>query len=54
MNNLLLYLVELNMAMVIFYVAYKLIFDRDKNFITRRVYLFAAMILSILIPDLPS
>ena len=53
MNNLLLYLVELNMAMVIFYVAYKLIFDRDKNFITRRVYLFAAMILSILIPLIP-
>ncbi len=53
MNNLFLYLVELNVILVIFFVAYKLLFERDKNFSVRRIYLMGIMLLSVLLPLMP-
>ncbi|MFO7934844.1 MAG: hypothetical protein R6U78_12280 [Bacteroidales bacterium] len=56
MNNLFTYLLELNMAMVIFFAGYKLFFERDRNFLVRRIYLLATIIipvLMILLPDIP-
>ena len=35
MNNLFAYLVELNISLMILFVAYKLFFEKDKNFIVR-------------------
>ncbi|HER08151.1 MAG TPA: hypothetical protein ENO20_04505, partial [Bacteroides sp.] len=54
MNNLFTYLLELNMAMVIFYAGYKLFFEKDRNFLVRRLYLLATIIVPvwlILLPD---
>ena len=54
MNNLFAYLVELNISLMILYVAYKLFFEKDKNFTVRRIYLLGVLILPILLPLLPS
>lgn len=54
MNNLFTYLVELNISLMILYVAYKLFFERDKNFIIRRIYLLGVATLPIILPFLPS
>jgi beta-lactamase regulating signal transducer with metallopeptidase domain len=54
MNNLFAYLVELNISLMILYVAYKLFFEKDKNFIVRRIYLLGVVILPLLLPLLPS
>jgi hypothetical protein len=53
MHNLFTYLVELNVILVIFFVAYKLFFERDKNFSSRRIYLMGIMVLSALLPLMP-
>ena len=45
MNNLFTYLVELNISLMILYVAYKLFFERDKNFNVRRIYLMGVVLL---------
>jgi len=54
MNNLFAYLVELNISLMILYVAYKLFFEKDKNFTVRRIYLLGVLILPLLLPLLPS
>ena len=54
MNNLFSYLVELNISLMILFVAYKLFFEKDKNFAVRRIYLLGVVILPILLPLLPS
>ncbi len=54
MNNLFAYLVELNISLMILYVAYKLFFEKDKNFVVRRIYLLGVVILPLLLPLLPS
>lgn len=54
MNSLFVYLVELNISLMILYVAYKLFFEKDKNFTVRRVYLLGVLILPLLLPLLPS
>lgn len=54
MNNLFAYLVELNISLMILYVAYKLFFEKDKNFAVRRIYLLGVVILPLLLPLLPS
>jgi hypothetical protein len=54
MNNLFLYLLEVNMALVVFFIAYQLLFERDKNFITRRIYLMGSMLLTAIIPLVPA
>jgi len=53
MNNLFAYLVELNIALVILYVAYKLFFEKDKNFLIRRIYLMSAIVLPFILPLIP-
>ncbi len=53
MNNIFAYLLELNIALVILFVAYKIFFEKDKNFIIRRIYLMGVIILPFLLPLLP-
>ena len=53
MSNLFAYLVELNIALVILYTAYKIFFERDKNFLIRRIYLIGVIILPFLLPLMP-
>ncbi len=53
MNNLFAYLVELNISLMILYVAYKLFFERDKNFNVRRIYLMGVVLLPLILPLLP-
>lgn len=54
MNNLFAYLLELNISLMILFVSYKLFFEKDKNFIVRRIYLLGVIILPVLLPLLPS
>ena len=54
MNNLFAYLVELNISLMILFVAYKLFFEKDKNFIVRRIYLLGVIILPFVLALLPS
>lgn len=54
MNKLMVYLLEVNLSMVIFYMAYRFFFQMDRNFVMRRVYLVGTMILSLTIPLMPS
>ncbi len=54
MNNLPSYLLELNIAIVILYLAYKLFFEKDRNFLMRRIYLLGVILLPpimLLIPE---
>ena len=53
MNSLFIYLLELNVALMILFVAYKLFFERDRNFVVRRIYLLGVVILPLLLPLLP-
>jgi len=53
MNSLFSYLFELNLSLVILYAAYKLFFERDKNFIVRRIYLMGVIVLPFILPFLP-
>ena len=53
MNSLFIYLLELNFALMILFVAYKLFFERDSNFLVRRIYLLGVVILPLLLPLLP-
>jgi len=53
MNSLFSYLFELNLSLVILYTAYKLFFEKDKNFIVRRIYLMGVIVLPFILPFLP-
>jgi hypothetical protein len=53
MNNLFVYLVELNISLMILYVAYKLFFEKDKNFTVRRIYLLGVLLLPFILPLMP-
>ena len=53
MNNLFIYLVELNISLMILFVAYKLFFEKDKNFTVRRIYLLGVVVLPMILPFLP-
>jgi hypothetical protein len=53
MTSLFTYLLELNIVLVILYAAYKIIFERDKNFKVRRVYLFGVILLPFMLPVIP-
>ncbi|MEN8229995.1 MAG: M56 family metallopeptidase [Bacteroidota bacterium] len=53
MNNLFTYLLELNISLVILFVAYKIFFEKDKNFIVRRIYLLGVIVLPFLLPLIP-
>jgi hypothetical protein len=53
MNNLFIYLLELNIALIILFAAYKLFFERDGNFVVRRIYLLGVVILPLILPLIP-
>ncbi|MDF1573777.1 MAG: M56 family metallopeptidase [Bacteroidales bacterium] len=53
MNNLFAYLVELNISLMILFVAYKLFFEKDKNFTVRRIYLLGVLTLPVILPFIP-
>lgn len=50
MSNLFIYLIELNLAISIFYILYVVLFKKDSNFNNRRAYLFLAMIITFIVP----
>lgn len=47
------YLLEVNTVLVILYLAYRLLFGKDRNFPIRRVYLLGIIALSVLLPLIP-
>ena len=53
MNNLFLYLLELNISLIILFLAYKLFFEKDRNFNVRRIYLLGVVLLPLLLPFVP-
>ena len=54
MNNFFAYLVELNISLMILFVAYKLFFEKDSNFIIRRIYLLGVAVMPMVLPFLPT
>jgi beta-lactamase regulating signal transducer with metallopeptidase domain len=50
MNNIFTYLIELNIAITVFYMIYLAIFKKDANFNNRRAFLLFAMGMSFLVP----
>ena len=44
------YLIKVNIALVVFYLFYRLLFSRDTFFTFRRVYLLASLTLACLYP----
>ncbi|MCF8224702.1 MAG: hypothetical protein K9J30_02360 [Bacteroidales bacterium] len=50
MNNIVQYLIELNISITAFFLLYKLLFNKDSNFGIRRCFLLYALIGSALIP----
>jgi beta-lactamase regulating signal transducer with metallopeptidase domain len=54
MNNLFTYLVELNISLMILFTAYKLFFEKDRNFLIRRFFLLGVAVISLILPLLPS
>jgi len=53
MNSVFSYLVELNISLMILFVAYKLFFEKDRNFVIRRIFLLGVAVLPILLPMVP-
>lgn len=54
MNSVFSYLVELNISVMILFVSYKLFFEKDRNFLTRRIFLLGVAVLPVLLPLMPS
>jgi beta-lactamase regulating signal transducer with metallopeptidase domain len=54
MNSFYTYLVELNISLMILFVAYKLFFEKDKNFVIRRIYLLGVAVMPLVLPILPA
>ena len=54
MNNVFAYLLELNIALVVLFAAYKIFFEKDKNFVIRRIYLLGVIVLPFLLPLMPA
>ena len=54
MADLFAYLFELNAVLVILYTAFKIFFERDGNFVSRRVYLLGVALLSLVLPLVPA
>jgi len=53
MNSIFAYLLELNIALIILFAAYKIFFEKDKNFVIRRIYLMGVIVLPFLLPLIP-
>jgi len=54
MNNLFTYLLDLNIILMILYVAFKLFFEKDKNFTIRRIFLLGMILLPVSLPLIPA
>jgi beta-lactamase regulating signal transducer with metallopeptidase domain len=54
MNSFFTYLVELNISLMILFVAYKLFFEKDKNFVIRRIFLLGVAVMPMVLPFLPT
>jgi len=54
MNNLFIYLLDLNIILMILYAAFKLFFEKDKNFTIRRIFLLGMVLLPVILPLLPT
>jgi hypothetical protein len=53
MDSFFIYLIQLNITLVVLFVAYKIFFERDKNFVVRRIYLLGTLTLPFLLPLMP-
>ena len=53
MNEFFLYLAEVNIAFLILFIAYRLGFEKVRNFLARRIYLLGIPVFSFLIPLVP-
>ena len=53
-NNFFIYLMELNISLMILFAAYKLFFEKDKNFVIRRIFLLGVAVLPMVLPLLPT
>ena len=53
MNKLFVYLLEVNIVLMILFAAYKLFFEKDGNFLVRRIYLLGVVVLPVILPLLP-
>ena len=52
MNSIFAYIIELNIAISVFFISYLILFRRDKNFNNRRRFLLGVIIASAIIPIL--
>lgn len=52
MNNILSYILELNIALTVFFLIYSIIFKKDANFDLRRIFLFLGMVIAVVFPML--
>jgi hypothetical protein len=53
MNSFFIFLIKLNLAVLILFAAYRLFFERDKNFVVRRIYLMGSMVLPMILALVP-
>ena len=53
MNRLIIYLLEINEILLVLYAAYRLFFEKDRNFFIRRIFLLGIPALSLLLPLVP-
>jgi hypothetical protein len=53
MDSFPVFLIELNLSVLILFAAYKLFFERDKNFVVRRIYLMGSMVLPFILALVP-
>lgn len=50
MDNMLIYIIKVNLSIILFYLCYKLFFQRDTFWMIRRIYLLASVLFSFLYP----
>ena len=50
MENLLIYMVKVNTSLILFYLCYKLFFQRDTFWMIRRIYLLVSVLFSFIYP----
>ena len=50
MENLLIYIIKVNISLILFYLCYKLVFQRDTFWLLRRMYLLLSILFSFAYP----
>ncbi|HNX89274.1 MAG TPA: energy transducer TonB, partial [Paludibacteraceae bacterium] len=50
MENLLIYMIKVNGSLILFYLCYKLFFQRDTFWMIRRIYLLVSVLFSFIYP----